>query len=476
MSLLGLGASLGMNAAQKAGEKALNKGIGGLLGKGDGALGKLGGIFESKVHAQTMTSYLKNAEKGLFYHVNKDVEAFTQIYNSDKKDDPFKVLNDATLTGFKMFFHFAAKAGLLASESYPNSALAYLKRIGHQHRYEVLQQFIIHLSKLNSYCPWLFQELEGLQEAYINPFSNVQKEIVIDVKTLETIDGKMTALFQMYRFIVWDDLRDVWVLPVNLRRFSMSIYVYDYRMFSSSSKTAIDLLQTVNNTDIRNLNHTLFELGLCEFTNDSGKDYYEKVSNNNNEFATSNMNIKAQQLSMSSLFKTIAGAAGASDLLTIKPFIYASQGSVPGTGDSKMDAGKPSWLNKIKDRVLSSSLIKQFEGQYKLLTDPKTWKKELNNLLDKGIEFGVQKLENKIGRLYLGNVNGFGFDDVLSLGVKGLGASGAYTGVGPTSIFSDIMNSTVSMEKRTKSRKLNSSLQVHKNLDIEENDPSEQFK
>lgn len=435
---------------------------------------------QSLIHAKTKMEYDQAVEQGLYYNTSKEIESFIQIYNSTDVGDSFNVLNDSTLTGFKLFFHFDSPSGLLADEQYINSALAYLKRIGHMNRFSMLQRFIMLLSKINSYCPWMFQSISGLQELYMMPFSNVYRNTNLDIKTLETIDGKMTSLFQMYRFIAWDDLRGVWVLPPNLRRFSMSIYIYDYRMFSSSSTTAVDLLQTVYNTDIRNINHVLFDMGLCEFTNDSGKDFFENVSNVNSEFSTSNIVIKSEKASMSSLFKTISGTGvnNSSEILTIKPFVYASRpddyrnadegnfGNIDGSG-SVMDAGTPSWLEKVQDRLLSSVLIKQFEDQYELLKNPDTWKRELGNLIENTTENIIQGLENQVGRLYLGNVYGFGLDDVIGLGVNGLGSGGR------TSILPDIADSVYYTEQRTKSFNLKTKKQDQINLNDLNEYPSE---
>ena len=222
---------------------------------------------KSEIALDTARKTATSSQQNRFYHSSYEIENFIQIVDDEAGGDPFKTMTDPTYSGFKLFFHFGAQSGLLAAASNTNSALAYLARIGQMSRHDLLLRFINTLSKVNSITPWIFQDIENLQELYSRKRSDhLITGAEINIKTLETIDGKIQSLVHMYREISWDSTRGVWILPENLRKFSMAIYVYDFRVFSDFSLTAAQLLQTVQNTDIRNLNHTLFELGHCQFT------------------------------------------------------------------------------------------------------------------------------------------------------------------------------------------------------------------
>ena len=80
----------------------------------------------------------------------------------------------------------------------------------------------------------------------------------------------------LYRKSVFDDSRGVWVVPKNLREFSMSIYVYDYRVFQKTS-IANGFLQTDANLDVKLINHTLFDYGSCEFSNASAGEGFSAI-------------------------------------------------------------------------------------------------------------------------------------------------------------------------------------------------------
>ena len=369
----------------------------------------------SVIHADTVAKTDTNHSKGLYYNSAYEIENFIQVYQDSGDGDPFKVLNDPTWTGFKLFFHFDAKTGLLADESNVNSALAYLKRIGQTGRYNLLQRFITVLSKVNSITPWIFQEITGLKELYANKYSDVRIDKEINIKTLETIDGKIMSLVKMYREISYDYERKVHILPINLRRFSMSIYVYDFRMFSNMSKTASELMQTIDNLDVRKLNHTLFDLGYCEFTEDSGADFFDAVTNNRTDANTSNLTIRCEALIVSSLFKSITGDTA----LDASSFELASVGSTKNLGaniNSASDvAQNPSWVSRLKKTMTNAPIVTTGTNSYNELLALDSWKTKLKSTEDTAVTSMVNLAESKLTKLYLGNVHGFALSDLTKI-------------------------------------------------------------
>lgn len=337
-----------------------------------------------------------------------EIENFLKVISDVAGGDPFKVLLDPTYTGFKIFFHFQSSTGLLASENNTNSALAYLQRIGQNDRFQLLKRFITVLSMINSITPWMFQEITGLDELWSkkrNEFLLEDKEI--EIKTLETLDGKMQSIINMYREICWDDQRKVYILPINLRRFSMSIYVYDFRMFGSGSTTATEFLQTIKNTDIKRLNHHLFDLGHCEFTEDSGKDYFSSISNNPTETAGSNLSIRYQSSVTSAMFRSITG----NKELTASTFALVKAGSV-NTADLDQLLGENNtqqWVDRfpltaptvqsvdVKDLSLSSKIDNSIKEAIKATP---------SYLADQASKEAAKFASSQLSGLFMGNVYG----------------------------------------------------------------------
>lgn len=140
-----------------------------------------------------------------------------------------QTISDPVSLAWRPFFGFSDTCGLLANESHVNSALNYLKRIGETYRYTLLKKFIEQLKMISSRMTYVFQEIEGLETAYKRkPWeSSVGDDNArITIKTLETVDFKIQSLMNMYRDIWFDYSRMAEILPANLRRFSLSIFVY----------------------------------------------------------------------------------------------------------------------------------------------------------------------------------------------------------------------------------------------------------
>lgn len=370
------------------------------------------------------------AENGLMYNVAYEIENFFAKTSDDVSALSPKYMNDGKVNGFKLFFHFDATSGLLADEGNTNSALAYLKRLKQTSRYNLLKKFINILSVINSQTPWMFQEIEsGLKELWTSPLNNVLKDQIIQIKMLETIDDKIQGLMHIYRLIVWDESRDVWVVPVNLRQFSMSIYVYDYRYFHDDSVASV-FLQTKSNMDVKNFNHTLFDLGFCEFALESGGEAFDGISNNASEFVNSSLYIQTKQVAISGLYKTLFQYKHTGSDMTEKFVTGALTKS--GTGILPDDLGNfDQWKTNLKDylikRAKENQWYKDAKSKYDFLTNKNTWRRELGNVIDNSIATIENKLNNQIAQLYLGNVYGFSLSDFVKYGDSG-------------SILSDLQN------------------------------------
>lgn len=163
--------------------------------------------------------------------------------NSFKKTNVFYTENDLlkyqdpTYLGFKLFFLFdQPSSGLLSREDHPNTAYGYLKRIGDERRLSYLVQFVTLLQRINTECPWFWQSIDGLAEAWKHGYETegfkplLPKEAKITINTLdESVDLRMTALMDLYRKACFDWPNRREIVPKNLRYFNVSVYCYEAR-------------------------------------------------------------------------------------------------------------------------------------------------------------------------------------------------------------------------------------------------------
>lgn len=157
--------------------------------------------------------------------------------------DPYIVFQDPTYLGFKLFFLFDnPDSKLLSTVPYTNTAMGYLERIGDKTRQYYLKRFVEHLKKMNSETPWFFQSIEGLQDAWKHGYNEADfkpalpADRKISIKTLESIDLRMTALMDLYRKACFDWPNRREIVPKNLRQFTVYIYCYESRKINYQGK------------------------------------------------------------------------------------------------------------------------------------------------------------------------------------------------------------------------------------------------
>lgn len=115
-----------------------------------------------------------------------------------------------------------------------NSAYNYLVRNDELERAEKLKQFIILLSNISTYSPWYFSEISGLDALMERPFKHGEEYYKYEPPKQLTIkcmpdgmDQRIATLLDLYRDVAYSHINHREVLPANLRRFDMSIYIFD---------------------------------------------------------------------------------------------------------------------------------------------------------------------------------------------------------------------------------------------------------
>lgn len=109
-----------------------------------------------------------------------------------------------------------------------NSAWAYLKNNYEEERADILKTFIQLLSDISSKSPWYFQKITGVDEALTREKwkpSEERKKITIECLA-DPVDHRIESLLSMYRSVVWSHSHKCEVIPANLRKFDMGLFVF----------------------------------------------------------------------------------------------------------------------------------------------------------------------------------------------------------------------------------------------------------
>lgn len=161
-----------------------------------------------------------------------------------------------------------------------NSAWAYLKMNDENERAEKLQQFITLLSNINSESPWYFSSVSGLDSAQERKVATDGKLDMNEVKRLQikclpdAVDDRIGTLLSLYRDITWSWTMKKEILPVNMRKFDMAIYVFEAPMSYIHEETDI-----IDGKSGFKPSYKMFEFHNCEFDYNSLKSGYSELSN-----------------------------------------------------------------------------------------------------------------------------------------------------------------------------------------------------
>ena len=178
-----------------------------------------------------------------------------------------------------------------------NSAYNYLKINDENERAEKLKKFIYLLSDINSQSPWYWSSISGLDTA-IERKSITDKDFKIEeerkqlsIKCLpDAYDQRIGTLLDLYRDICYSYTLKKEILPANLRKFDMGIYIFNTPIKELHGKAYDSELAPVE-TEARissqhndyNLTYKTsskyFEFHNCEIDYNSSKSAYGELSN-----------------------------------------------------------------------------------------------------------------------------------------------------------------------------------------------------
>lgn len=215
-----------------------------------------------------------------------------------------KLAEDPTfLTFFFMFDYYSEESPLFNGE-----AEAYLKNVVKDtKRAEDLANFIKILRRVNSELPWFWQGVTGVEtvQQYNNlaePWRGADKP-AIEISCLETVELTVSGMIDLYKRAAYDFNRWVEVIPKNLRRFRMWVWVSEVRDFSSSAaqKALNQYTQATNSANqsiLKNDNSVKsakpffqIELAHCTWDIDSTSNIFSDLSRSPGEVAAPTVKI-----------------------------------------------------------------------------------------------------------------------------------------------------------------------------------------
>lgn len=151
------------------------------------------------------------------------------VTTTEEKDESGKVKSSTSVVDNDIESKYEVSDG----EVY-ESAWAYLMNNGEDDRAKNLRLFVQLLSNISSYAPWYFQTIEGLDSAIERTVVNDREFKLSDdrrkltIKCLkDSIDDRIGTLLDLYRSVVYSYSMKRWILPANLRKFDMSILVFE---------------------------------------------------------------------------------------------------------------------------------------------------------------------------------------------------------------------------------------------------------
>lgn len=177
----------------------------------------------------------------------------------------------------------------LSTETYTSlSAEAYnTKGMIFPREYVNLHDFVHGMRMLCNNYPYVFQSVEGLQEAYKKYFGMAKDPLLgggdnkIKINCLESVDLRMTALFDAYFNAVYDRKYMRWLMPTNLMEFDCEIIIHDIRNFSGNSGLNNVTGNIIKNIDaaIANMSTVVFTFKDCTFNVEEIGESFASVSN-----------------------------------------------------------------------------------------------------------------------------------------------------------------------------------------------------
>ncbi len=181
-----------------------------------------------------------------------------------------------------------------------NTAFHYLLRNNELTRAGMLVDFVKLLSEISSDYPWYWKSISGLdslmeRKMFSKEFKLEDDPSKITIKCLEdAYDNRIGTLLDLYKSICYDYMNKREIVPANLRKFDMDIYIIqsptktmhkitqDNNLLSDSGAPKSDMKYGIPSDSTSLASHTsckVIELKNCEFVFNSNKTGYGELIN-----------------------------------------------------------------------------------------------------------------------------------------------------------------------------------------------------
>ena len=171
-------------------------------------------------------------------------------------------------------------------------------------RLEDFKAFKNALFTINMDLPWYWQSLKGLERLQqYDPLNNYWggDDAKIEIETLESLNLPIAGLMYLYKKAIFDERKWGYILPVNLRKFRLWVYVTEVRTIQVQASTKVgginkdtalkDFPSNIKPTvDVTNKNEDIMGTGgrpyflicldYCEFDMTSGANIFADLSKN----------------------------------------------------------------------------------------------------------------------------------------------------------------------------------------------------
>ena len=178
-----------------------------------------------------------------------------------------------------------------------NSAWAYLKMNDENERAEKLKHFVTLLSDISSKSPWYFTSVSGISEALDRKVTEDGKLDLTERKKLvinclpDSFDNRISTLLELYRDITWSWVHKKEIIPANLRKFDMAIYIFETPEYNWHNNTTINGVRNDFDPNYFDPAYKMIEFHNCEFNYNSIKSGWNELNNQTGFSQTYNIEI-----------------------------------------------------------------------------------------------------------------------------------------------------------------------------------------
>ena len=309
-----------------------------------------------------------------------------------------------TWEAFKVDEEEGAETAVEVKDDYYNynSAWAFLKMNDENERAEKLEQFVTLLADINANSPWYFSKLGGITEAINRKTVEEGKVDVSEDRKLtiaclpDAFDNRIGTLLDLYRDITWSWVQKKEIIPANLRKFDMAVYIFETPEMNwhKGEKNILgmqtkDVILDSDNSAFK-VSYKMIEFHDCEFNYNSAKSAWSDIDNTVGIAPTYTIEISYKDCYEVSYNDIM--------MRTIGDFILTDMPRTNDAYESYAQTDDPTQVNLIKRR----------SQPYK-----SSW---LQNALEQLGSTAVHSVKNIVKRGILGNIYGLSLTDAISLG------------------------------------------------------------